>query len=182
MMLDVARHYQPVEFIRKYIDLMAIHKLNRFHLHLTDDQAWRIEIKKFPELTAKGSSKSKSIDYGKPMFYSQDEMREIVAYAAWRHIIVIPEIETPGHSKAALSVHREWSGGRSLNLQEETISAFQDIFKEVMDVFPGPYLHIGGDEVKANWLKDEADLKVIEKLGIEDRYMKHTFPTFFDVA
>jgi len=168
MHLDVARHYMPTDFIRKYIDLMVIHKLNRFHLHLTDDQAWRIEIKKYPELTQKGSSKgARGTDYGKPMFYTQDEMREIVAYAAQRHIIMIPEIEVPGHSGAARGVHREWSGGRALNLQEGTIAAFHDIFKEVMDVFPGPYLHVGGDEVRSNWLDNEADRKVVEKLGLK---------------
>jgi hexosaminidase len=170
MHLDVARHYMPPDFIRKYIDLMVIHKLNRFHLHLTDDQAWRIEIKKYPELTQKGSSKGhRGTDYGKPTFYTQDEMRKIVAYAARRHIIVIPEIETPGHSRASCGVHREWSGGRSLNLQPETISAFHNIFTEVMDIFPGSYFHIGGDEVRANWLKNEADLKVIEKYGLQKR-------------
>jgi len=169
MHLDVARHYMPPDFIRKYIDLIAIHKLNRFHLHLTDDQGWRIEIKKYPELTEKGSSGSHSANYGKPTFYTQDEMRKIVAYAAQRHIIVIPQIETPGHSRAVCGVHREWSGGRCLNLQEGTISAFHDIFKEVMEVFPGPYLHVGGDEVRANWLKNEADLKVIEKYGLQKR-------------
>jgi len=172
MHLDVARHYMPPDFIRRYIDLMAMHKLNRFHLHLTDDQAWRIEIRKYPELTQKGSSKGHRTDYGKPMFYTQDEMRKIVAYASQRHIVVIPEIETPGHSKAVCGVHRQWSGGRSLNLQEGTISAFHDIFKEVMEVFPGPYIHIGGDEVRANWLRNEADLKVIEKNSLGKRVDK----------
>jgi len=167
MMLDVARHYQPVEFIRKYIDLMAIHKLNRFHLHLTDNEAWRVEIKKYPDLTQKSSSEGKRLSYGKPTFYTQDELCAIVAYAAQRHIIVIPEIDVPGHSRAAVSASGGKWGGRSLNLQEGTIEAYHDIFTELMEIFPGPYIHVGGDEVGANWLKNEADLKVIEAHGIK---------------
>ena len=157
MMLDVARHYQPVDFIHKYIDLMAIHKLNRFHLHLTDHNAWRVEIKKYPELTAKGSG-------GK--FYSQKELRDIVLYAAKQHIVVIPEIESPGHSGAALRVHPEWRTGHAVNLQETTIAAFHTIFKEVMEIFPSEYIHVGGDEVWASWLNNEADLQVIDKQGL----------------
>ena len=157
MMLDVARHYQPVDFIHKYIDLMAIHKLNRFHLHLTDHNAWRVEIKKYPELTAKGSG-------GK--FYTQKELRDIVLYAAKQHIVVIPEIESPGHSGAALRVHPEWRTGHAVNLQETTIAAFHTIFKEVMEIFPSEYIHVGGDEVWASWLNNEADLKVIDKQGL----------------
>jgi hexosaminidase len=134
-----------------------MHKLNRLHLHLTDSNAWRVEIKKYPELTAKGSG-------GK--FYSQKELRDIVQYAAKLHIVVIPEIESPGHSGAALSVHPEWRTGHAVNLQEKTIVAFHTIFKEVMDIFPSEYIHVGGDEVGASWLNNEADLQVIEKQGL----------------
>ena len=167
-MLDVARHYQPVEFIYKYLDLMAIHKLNRFHLHLTDSKAWRVEIKKYPELALKtahiaGSGKNRNNNYPKPMYYTQDELREIVAYAAERHIVVIPEIDIPGHSRAAMGVHPEWSCGGDLSLQDVTINAYREIFKELTEVFPGPYIHVGGDEVRAQWLKSPADLKVVEK-------------------
>ncbi len=118
-MLDSVRHFQPLEFIRKFIDLLALHKLNRFHWHLTDDQGWRIEIKKYPRLTEVGAwrngtwighdtaeSHDDGIRYGG--FYTQEELREIVRYAAERHITILPEIEMPGHAQAAVAAYPEF--------------------------------------------------------------------------
>jgi len=195
--LDVGRHMFPVEFIKKYIDIMAMYKLNTFHWHLTEDQGWRIEIKKYPLLTTKGSirkgtqigrtEESDSIPYGG--FYTQDQAREIVAYAATKYITVIPEIEMPGHSIAALSAYPRLScnGGPFevrtrwgvaddiLCAGNDSVFTFvADVLTEIMDIFPSTYIHIGGDEapkvrwescakcqsrIKAESLKNEAELQ-----------------------
>ena len=158
MLLDPARHFISISYLRKYIDLMAMHKLNRLQLHLTDGQGWRIEINKYPKLATQGRNKGN--------FYTQKEMRELVAYAAERNVVIVPEIEAPGHAGAAFGAYPEWRAGGSINLQEKTIAAFQDIYREVMDVFSTPYVHVGGDEVSAGWLRNEADLKVIKKYNL----------------
>lgn len=175
-MLDCSRHFFPVEDIKHVLDIMALYKMNAFHWHITDDHGWRIEIRKYPRLTQVGSIAPKAwmVDwehpqgywqekpYG-PFFYTQDEAREIVAYAAERHIEVIPEIDMPGHFRAALAAYPEFScapaerhevcgeiGGvwtDVLNVGDERAVAFaKDILEEIIDIFPSETIHIGGDE------------------------------------
>ena len=177
MHLDVVRHFFPVEFIKKYIDLLARYKMNSFHWHLTDDQGWRVEIKKHPRLTSVGGWRNGSqvgpyarlefdtIRYGG--YYTHDEIREVVTYAAARHINVVPEIEMPGHAMAALAAypHLGCTGGpyavqRGWGVfddvfcagNDSVFSMLTDVLSEVMELFPGPYIHIGGDECpKVRW-------------------------------
>lgn len=193
VMLDVARHFQPVSFIKKYIDLLALHNINRFHWHLTEDQGWRIEIKQYPKLTELGSERKETVigkntgEYdGKPHggFYTQEEIKEIVAYAQERYIITIPEIDIPGHMLAALTGYPEYgcTGGPYEVAttwgvfddvlcagNEETYTFLENILTEVMEMFPSEYIHIGGDEVpKVRWeecLKCQAKIK---ELGLKD--------------
>ncbi|MEO0920121.1 MAG: beta-N-acetylhexosaminidase, partial [Pseudomonadota bacterium] len=196
LMLDSARHYQSTDYIKQFIDWMAVHKFNVFHWHLIDDQGWRLEIKKYPRLTSvgayrvqQGEAAQADIDpaTGEPRiyggFYSQDEVRDIVAYAAERHITVIPEIEMPGHAQALLVAYPEYSvTGEEIelrtdwgifphlyNVEEETFDFIEDVLTEVMDLFPSTYIHIGGDEaVKDQW---EASARVQERMsefGVED--------------
>jgi hexosaminidase len=181
MMLDVSRHFQKKEFIKRYLDLMAMHKLNMFHWHLVDDQGWRLEIKKYPRLTAVGAWRKQP---GYPEndglyggFYTQDEVREVVAYAAERHITIVPEIELPGHSQAALAAYPEFActnqpgfvaffnefpaapattwPSNSCNVfcasNPKTLEFFKHVLTETMALFPGEYIHIGGDEVEAKY-------------------------------
>ncbi len=177
--LDVGRHFMPKEFILKYLDYMAIHKFNTFHWHLTEDQGWRIEIKKYPKLTEIGSKRKETLvgHSGSKIFdntpvggfYTQEEVKEVVAYAADRFITVVPEIEMPGHSLGALAAYPELgctggpyevatSWGVFDNVycagKEETYTFLQDVLTEVMPLFPGEYFHIGGDECpKTQWQK-----------------------------
>ena len=197
MHLDVARHFFPVEFVKKYIDLMAQYKFNYFHWHLTDDQGWRIEIKKYPRLTEIGSKRKESAKGrvlnpytgdGVPVegFYTQEQIKEVVAYAKARYITVIPEIELPGHSSAALAaypnlgckenyeykVQTTWGIFKEVFCpKEETFGFFEDVFSEVIDLFPdSPYIHIGGDEVLKDFWKESAfvqELKTKENLKDE---------------
>ena len=169
--LDVARHMFPVEFIKRYIDLMALHKLNTFHWHLTDDQGWRIEIRKYPRLTEVGSKRaatpyparrdqSDGVPFGG--YYTRAQIQSIVEYAASRHVTILPEIEMPGHALAALASFPELgcSGGPyqvacSWGIFEDVYCAgnqavyrfLEDVLSEVIELFPGPYVHTGGDEV-----------------------------------
>jgi hexosaminidase len=197
LMLDVCRHFFSVEFVKKYIDLMAAYKLNNFHWHLTDDQGWRIEIKKYPKLTQVGSQRAQTVignyhdrtpqqfdntPYGG--YYTQDQIREVVKYAADRYINVIPEIEMPGHSEAALAAYPELSCDPSLTYKTaETWGVFHDIYcpsdntfiflqnvlTEVMDLFPSKYIHVGGDEApKDVWKQSPYCQKLIKKLGLKD--------------
>ena len=160
-MLDVARHFFPVQDVKRYIDLLALHKMNRLHLHLADDQGWRIEIKKWPELTTKGGSTA--VGGGPGGFYTQAQYSEIVKYAADRFITVIPEIDMPGHTNAALASISELNcNGQAPPLYTGTDVGFialcvdidatylfvDDVVKEIAAITPGPYFHIGGDEVK----------------------------------
>lgn len=198
--LDAARHFMPKEFVKKYIDLLARHKLNRFHWHLTEDQGWRIEILKYPRLTEVSSCRTqtlvgrnetdpaKQVFDGKPHcgFYTQDDVREIVAYATERFVTVVPEIEMPGHSQAAISAYPELSSmpdtnpgvmrlwGVSefiLNPDDRTIAFMQDVLTEVMALFPGPYIHVGGDEaVKTQWKQSPAVQRRIKALGLKDEH------------
>ena len=178
MHLDCSRHFFSVTFVKKFIDLLALHNMNRFHWHLTDDQGWRIEIKKWPKLISVGSKRSgtiigtnSDIDDGIPYggYYTQDEAREIVAYAAARHITVIPEIDMPGHMLAALASYPElgctggpyqvghyWGVYKDvLCVSNERVYQFvEDVLTEIMDVFPSEVIHIGGDETPTDkWLQ-----------------------------
>ena len=200
--LDVSRHMFPVEAIKKYIDLIALHKLNRFHWHLTDDQGWRIEIKKYPKLqeisafrkeTVIGHARTadrknpKSYDgkrYGG--FYTQEEVKDIVKYAADRYITVIPEIEMPGHALAALAAYPQLgcTGGPYQTAttwgvfeevfcagKEETFTFLQGVIDEVVPLFPAPYIHVGGDECpKESWKKCPQCQKRIKTEGLKDEH------------
>jgi hexosaminidase len=167
--LDVGRHYYPKEFILKYLDIMAAYKMNTFHWHLTEDQGWRIEIKKYPRLTEVGAWRRETMYDGKPHggFYTQEEIREVVAHAKSRFITVVPEIEMPGHCQSALAAYPELScSGGPFKVgtewgvihdvycagKEETFEFLQNVLTEVFDLFPGEFVHIGGDEVpKTRW-------------------------------
>ena len=178
MHLDCSRHFFSVDFVKKFIDLLALHNMNRFHWHLTDDQGWRIEIKKWPKLISVGSQRSgtiigtnSDIDDGIPYggYYTQDEAREIVAYAAERHITIIPEIDMPGHMLAALASYPElgctggpyqvghyWGVYKDvLCVSNERVYQFvKDVLTEIMDIFPSDVIHIGGDETPTEkWLQ-----------------------------
>lgn len=171
LLLDAARHYLPPEFIKKMVDLAALHKLNRLQLHLTDDQGWRVEIRKYPKLTEIGSVRKESPlkgnrergdgkPYG-PYFYTQAELRGLVAYAQARHVTMVPEIEMPGHLLAALTAYPQFScRGGPFQVRtrwgiepdilcvgnEQAILFAQDILSEVIEIFPSAFIHIGGDE------------------------------------
>ncbi len=182
MMLDVCRHYFDVEFVKKYIDLLAMNKMNVFHWHLTDDQGWRIEIKKYPKLTEVGAWRvnketlpwsgrerqkpGEVADFGG--FYTQEQIKEVVEYAAKRHITVVPEIEMPAHASAALAAYPQYScTGGPFTVptggvwpitdifcagKDSTFMFVEDILTEVMQLFPSEYIHIGGDEAnKKEW-------------------------------
>ena len=194
MHLDVGRHFFPVEFVKRYIDLMAMYKMNTFHWHLTEDQGWRIEIKKYPRLTEVGSCRKETIleknfdpyvGDGTPYcgYYTQDQIREIVAYAAERYVTVMPEIEMPGHSVAALAaypelactdgpfeVYTKWGVTEDIYCPTEKTFAFlEDVLTEVMDLFPSTYIHIGGDEApKARWKESDSAQAVMRREGLAD--------------
>ena len=178
MMLDVARHFFPVEDVKTYIDMLALHKINRFHWHLTDDQGWRLEIERYPLLTGVGSMRDETVigkntgQYdGTPHggYYTREQVREVIEYAAQRYITVIPEIELPGHASAALasypslgctggpySVARSWGVFDEVFCagNEETFAFLEGVLEEVIALFPSEYVHIGGDECpKARWKK-----------------------------
>ncbi|MEN8158287.1 MAG: beta-N-acetylhexosaminidase [Bacteroidota bacterium] len=197
MHLDVSRHFFPVEFIKKYIDLLAMHKLNVFHWHIVDDQGWRMEVEKYPLLTEKGAWRDGSMegwDYfvGPPVeggpvyggYYTQVEIKEIVQYAADRFITVVPEIELPGHSRAVLDAYPELScTGKPFDKEgavhhylppycagkEETFRFLEDVLTETMELFPSEYIHIGGDEVpKERWeVCPDCQQRILEE-GLEN--------------
>jgi len=192
--LDVGRHYFSPEFIKRYIDLLASYKLNVFHWHLTEDQGWRIEIDRYPRLTEIGSRRSETIlernfdpyvGDGIPHggFYTKDEVRDIVAYAAQRYVTVIPEIELPGHSVAALAAYPElactdgpfevatvWGVKEDIYCpHERTFEFLEGVLTEVMELFPSPYIHIGGDEApKARWKESPVAQGVMRREGLAD--------------
>ena len=176
MMIDVGRFFYPMDYIKRFIDVMALYKLNRFHFHLTEDAGWRIEIKAFPRLTEIGSSRGGTQIAHHPLdhiasshqgYYTQDELRELVAYAAERHITIVPEIDMPGHMMAAIAAYPYLScTGEQLQVPEhwgikehilcagiDTVYAFvEQVLTELMDIFPSEYIHIGGDEApKKQW-------------------------------
>ncbi|HEU4349272.1 MAG TPA: family 20 glycosylhydrolase, partial [Actinoplanes sp.] len=159
-MLDVARHFFDVADVQRYVDLLALYKLNRLHLHLTDDQGWRFESKRYPRLTEIGAWRAETAGDGTPHggSYQQDDLRELVAYAAARHVTVLPEIDLPGHTQAVLAAYPElgtgpvqvataWGASRDMLVPDERGARFcTEILSEVLDVFPGRHVHIGGDE------------------------------------
>ena len=194
MMLDVSRHFFSVDFVKQFIDFIAFHKMNTFHWHLTEDQGWRIEIKKYPLLTQVGGCRNGTIIGRFPGtgndgerycgYYTQDQIKEIVQYASDRYITVIPEIEMPGHSSAAIAAYPQlscfpdestkaakgvtWNGpatGKQVQQSwgvyrdvycpsEYTFKFLQDVLDEVMQLFPSRYIHIGGDEAPKTHGKD----------------------------
>ncbi|HEX7121581.1 MAG TPA: family 20 glycosylhydrolase [Gemmatimonadaceae bacterium] len=194
--LDVGRHFFPVSFVKRYIDLMARFKLNTFHWHLTEDQGWRIEIKSFPRLTSVASCRRETMveKHFDPYvgdgvrycgFYTQVEIREVVAYARERYVTIVPEIEMPGHSKAALAAYPElactpgpfevrttWGVDEDIYCpSEETFRFLERVLDEVIALFPGTYIHIGGDEApKARWQASAVAQEVIRREGLKDEH------------
>lgn len=201
VLLDVARHFLTVEEVKAAIDIMAMHKINRFHWHLTDDQGWRIEIKKYPRLTEVGSIRKQTLvgkhdpnnhNYdGIPHggFYTQDQIRDIVRYAADRHIDVLPEIDLPGHMQAALASYPElgctggpyelwcrWGISKDVLCagNEKSYEFLKGVLDEVVELFPYEYIHIGGDECpKERWAECPKCQAKIKALGIEGRKAEH---------
>lgn len=196
MHLDCCLHFFDIDFLKNYIDNMAMHKVNRFHWHLTEDQGWRLEIKKYPLLTEKGqwrketvigSLKSGVYD-GTPHggFYSQEEVRDLVKYARERYVTIIPEIEMPGHALAAIACYPELSCGLEETYEtatkwgifkqvfcpkDETFKFLEDVMDEVFELFPSTLVHIGGDECpKASWKKCEHCQALIRQLGLKDEF------------
>ena len=194
-MLDVCRHFASIDYIKKFIDVLAVHKMNTFHWHLTDDQGWRIEIKKYPKLTEIGSQET-MVDYfythypfkydGKPHggYYTQEEIKEVVAYAQSKYITVIPEIELPGHALAAIASYPElsctpdstyevcklWGVFDQVFCPTDTFFQFMEgVMDEVVELFPSSYIHIGGDECpKYAWEHCSHCQKLIRDLGLKD--------------
>ncbi len=203
MILDVGRHYYPVEDIKGFIDWLAFHKLNILHLHLTDDQGWRVEIKKYPKLTEVGAFRNSSPPYGNRNsddgvryggFYTQDQLRELVAYAAARHITIVPEIDMPGHMSAAIAaypnlgnsdvpgyapkVQTRWGvHPYTLAPTEEVFQFVDDVFTELCAVFPSEYIHMGGDEApKDQW---EQSTRVKELMNAQGMKSGHEVQSYF---
>lgn len=192
MHLDVCRHFVPVEDIKKHMDMMAMFKMNTFHWHLTEDQGWRIEIKKYPLLTEMGSKRIEGEGHEYGGFYTQDQIKDIVAYASERMIDVVPEIELPGHALAALVAYPEYScTGGPFEVRkvwgveadvycagkEETFELLEDIIDEVVALFPSPYFHIGGDECpKTRWEECPLCQKRMKQEGLAD---EHELQSYF---
>jgi len=202
--LDVSRHFFPVDFVKRYIDLMSRYKFNTFHWHLTEDQGWRIEIKKYPKLQEVGAYRNETLighysdqpqqfdgqRYGG--YYTQEEIKEVVAYASERFVTIVPEIEMPGHALAALSAypHLGCTGGpyEAATLwgvfddvfcagKESTFSFLEDVLDEVIELFPGQYFHVGGDECpKTRWKECSHCQKRIQKEGLAD---EHELQSYF---
>ena len=198
LMLDVARHFMPKEFVLRIVDALQLHRMNVLHLHLTDDQGWRVQIDAYPRLTEVGAWRSESmlgrmghdqtefqydgIRHGG--FYTKDDLREIVEYAAARGITVVPEIDLPGHMQAAIAaypelgnfpdravdVRRVWGISRDvLNVSDATVEFVRTVLQEVLEIFPGPYIHLGGDECPADqWREADAAQKRQAELGLTD--------------
>lgn len=203
MHLDVARHFSPVSFIKKYIDMLALHKFNTFHWHLTDDQGWRIEIKKYPKLTEISSKRKETLigrnrkipkydgkEYGG--IYTQEEIKDVVAYAQKKFITIVPEIEMPGHAQAVLAAYPEFgcnqdkiydvwtSWGVSYDVfcpREETFTFLENVLSEVIALFPSQYIHIGGDECpKEQWKTSRFCQDLMKREGLKD---EHELQSYF---
>ncbi|MBB4805047.1 hexosaminidase [Chryseobacterium defluvii] len=196
MHLDVCRHFFTVDEVKQYIDYLAMYKLNTFHWHLTDDQGWRIEIKKYPKLTQIGSKRKESMigayvddtfdgkPYG-PFFYTQEQIRDVVQYAQKRHITIVPEIEMPGHALAALSAYPELACTKGpfepatkwgvfddvFCPKDETFTFLENVLDEVIQLFPSQYIHIGGDECpKTRWKVCTHCQELIRKNNLKDEH------------
>ena len=205
MMLDVCRHFRSVEEVKRYIDILSLHKVNTFHWHLTDDQGWRLAIGKYPRLTEIGTVRAQTVvghartskeydgkPYGEGMFYTADDVREVLRYAADRYIDVIPEIEMPGHALAALAAYPELGCRGEGYAVSPTWGVFDDVFcagndrvfefmenvlDEVIALFPSEYIHIGGDECpKTRWKACPACQKRIAEEGLKD---EHELQSYF---
>jgi hexosaminidase len=201
IMMDVGRYFFPISFIKKLVDVLAVHKLNTLHLHLTEDQGWRIEIKKYPRLTEIGSVRKESMlghyrdqKYdGKPHggFYTQDELRDLVAYAQRKFVTIVPEIEMPGHALAAIASYPElgctgeqYEVGTKWGVEErvfcpneKTFEFIENVLTEVIDIFPSQYIHIGGDECpKEAWKKSQFCQDLMKKEGLKD---EHELQSYF---
>ena len=204
MMLDVSRHFMPLSFIKKFIDIIAMHKMNTFHWHLSDDQGWRIEIKKYPKLTSIGSKRTETVaghilkspislrirkdvqEYdGIPHegYYTQEEIKKVVAYASERFITIIPEIDLPGHTSSLIAAYPEYgSSNKNIGVKtiwgiqediikpnENTFNFLKDVFTEIADLFPSQYIHIGGDEAnKKQWIESEEVQEIMKNLELEN--------------
>jgi hexosaminidase len=193
--LDVGRHFMPKEFLFKYVDELALHKLNTFHLHLTEDQGWRIEIKRYPKLTSVGGWRKESMlgHYrdqkwdGTPHggFYTQEDLKELVKYAAERYVNIVPEIEMPGHSQAAIAAYPElgnlekpievgttWGVIENIyNVDDSTIKFLKNVLDETLKIFPSAFIHIGGDEApKTQWKASPKVQAKIKALGLKDEH------------
>ena len=204
MMLDVSRHFMPLNFIKKFIDIIAMHKMNTFHWHLSDDQGWRIEIKKYPKLTSIGSKRTETVaghvlkspvslriwkdvqEYdGIPHegYYTQEEIKKVVAYASERFITIIPEIDLPGHTSSLIAAYPEYgSSDKNIGVKtiwgiqediikpnENTFNFLKDVFTEIADLFPSQYIHIGGDEAnKKQWIESEEVQEIMKNLELEN--------------
>ena len=204
MMLDVSRHFMPLNFIKKFIDIIAMHKMNTFHWHLSDDQGWRIEIKKYPKLTSIGSKRTETVaghvlkspvslriwkdvqEYdGIPHegYYTQEEIKEVVAYASERFITIIPEIDLPGHTSSLIAAYPEYgSSDKNIGVKtiwgiqediikpnENTFNFLKDVFTEIANLFPSQYIHIGGDEAnKKQWIESEEVQEIMKNLELEN--------------
>ena len=180
LLIDVARHFLPKEFIFKMLDLMALYKLNVLQLHLTDDHGWRIEIKRYPRLTGVGARSdysaiapadqaTRSWSQRPGGFYTQDDIREIVRYAADRCITVVPEIEMPGHAGAAILAYPELGKDRVFNVEDSTIRMLKNVLDEVLELFPSRFIHIGGDEVwKVPWKRDPRARRRMRAAGLRN--------------
>ncbi len=193
--LDEGRHFHGKVFVKRFLDQMALHKFNRFHWHLTEDQGWRIEIKKYPKLTSVGARRDETPifhdrwvgdgrPYG-PYFHTQDDIREIVAYAAERFITIVPEIEMPGHAQAAIAAY-PWLGNTGepvgvrcrwgiskhvYNVDDRTFGFLEDVLAEVIALFPGDYVHVGGDECpKDQWKASESAQQRMRDEGLADEH------------
>ena len=190
--LDCCRHFMTKEFVKRYIDLLAYHKFNTLHWHLTEDQAWRIEIKKYPELTKKGAFRTYDDGSVYGGFYTQEDIKEVVAYAQSRFINVVPEIEMPGHSTAAISCYPEIScTGGPFEVgtfwgiyydiycagNEKTFQFLENVISEVVDLFPGKYIHIGGDEAPKNRWKECP--KCQQRINDENLKDEHELQSYF---
>ena len=196
MMVDVGRHFFAVEDLKKFINWMSLHKLNRFHWHLTEDQGWRIEIKKYPKLTSIGAWRTSTPPYGDRYgfdhkryggFYTQEQIKDLVAYAKERHVTIMPEIDLPGHMSAALAAYPEFGNNDVEGYQpkvqtrwgifpyvlaptEKTFKFLEDLFDEICDLFPSEYIHIGGDEAKKGepkWEQSKVTQEIMRKEGLE---------------
>ncbi|MDR0508093.1 MAG: beta-N-acetylhexosaminidase [Dysgonamonadaceae bacterium] len=204
LMLDVCRHFQPKEFVKKFIDMLAYHKMNTLHWHLTEDQGWRIEIKQYPKLTTVGAYRNRTLDgaYTSPEkrkwdntryggFYTQEDIKEVLAYAQKRFVNVIPEIELPGHAIAALTAYPElsctggpfeveglWGVFNDIYCPKETTFQFlENVLSEVIALFPSQYIHIGGDEApKLRWQNCAHCQSLIKKEGLKD---EHELQSYF---